>query len=93
MPTAVCDIAPNSSDDTMVVTGSDPRVLPVSDVTHMITRRAIPPCPMISPARMKNGMASSGTLSRLPNMPVCSVVNGTSATNRIATSEVVKRMR
>jgi hypothetical protein len=42
---------------------------------------------------MKNGIAKSGTLSRLPNMPVWIVVSGTSATNRMATSEVVSRIR
>ena len=77
----------------MVVTGSEPRVAPASAVTQTMTRFAMPPWPMISPARMKNGIASSGKLSRLPNMLVCSVVSGTSATKMTATSEVSSRIR
>ena len=77
----------------MVVIGSEPRALPVSAATQTMTRLAMPPCPMISPARMKNGIASSGKLSRLPNMLVWIVVSGTSATNRTTISEVISRMR
>ncbi len=77
----------------MVVTGSEPRALPVSDVTHKMTRRAMPPWPMISPARMKKGIASSGKLSRLPNMLVWITVSCTSATNSTAMSEVRSRIR
>ena len=68
VPTAVCDIAPNSSDAATVVTASEPRTPPITDMTQAMTRRAMPPCAMISPASTKNGTASSGKLSRLPNM-------------------------
>jgi hypothetical protein len=69
-------------DDTIVVTGSEPRL---GERRHP---RDHPPgdaaCPMISPARMKNGIASSGKLSRLPNIVVWITVVCTSATNRTA---------
>ena len=68
VPMAVCDIAPNSSDAATVVTASDPRMPPMMAKTMAMTRRAMPPCAMNSPARTKNGTASSGKLSRLPNM-------------------------
>ena len=63
-------MAPNSSDDATVVTASEPRTPPMSDTTQLTTRLAMPPRPMISPASTKNGTASSGKLSRLPNMLV-----------------------
>src|SRR5216684_4459131 len=53
VPTAVCAIAPNSSEAATVVTASDPRTPPINDMTQTTTRRAMPPCAMISPARMK----------------------------------------
>ena len=68
VPTAVCDIAPNSSDAATVVTASEPRTPPTMAITMAMTRRAMPPCAMISPASTKNGTASSGKLSRLPNI-------------------------
>ena len=68
VPTAVWAIAPNSSEAATVVTASDPRTPPISEMTHTTTRRAMPPCAMISPANTKNGTASSGKLSRLPKM-------------------------
>ncbi len=84
VPTEVCAMAPNSSDDATVVTASDPRMPPISDTTQLTTRLAIPPRPMISPASTKNGTASSGKLSRLPNIAVCIASVGTWATNTIA---------
>ena len=68
VPTAVCDMAPNSSDAATVVTASEPRMPPTIAITMAMTRRAMPPCAMISPASTKNGTARSGKLSRLPNM-------------------------
>ena len=68
VPTVVCAMAPNSSDDATVVTASEPRTPPTMETTQVTTRLAMPPRPMISPARTKNGTASSGKLSRLPNM-------------------------
>ena len=61
-------MAPNSSEEATVVTASDPRTPPMIDTTQVTTRVAMPPLPMISPASTKNGTASSGKLSRLPNM-------------------------
>ncbi len=68
VPTAVCDIAPNNSEAATVVTASEPRTPPTMAMTMAMMRRAMPPCAMISPASTKNGTASSGKLSRLPNM-------------------------
>ena len=81
VPTAVCAIAPNSSEAATVVTASEPRTPPISDITHTTTRRAMPPCAMISPASTKNGTASSGKLSRPLNRKVWTASVGTSATN------------
>src|ERR1043166_3803543 len=67
VPTAVCAMAPNSSEAATVVTASEPRTPPTSEITQTTTRRAIPPCAMISPASTKNGTASSGRLSSPPN--------------------------
>ena len=67
VPTAVCAIAPNSSEAATVVTASEPRTPPISEITQTTTRRAMPPCAMISPASTKNGTASSGRLSSPPN--------------------------
>ena len=68
VPTVVWAMAPNNSDDATVVTASEPRTPPMIDTTQVTTRLAMPPRPMISPASTKNGTASSGKLSRLPNM-------------------------
>ena len=68
VPTEVCAMAPNSSEEATVVTASEPRTPPMIETTHSTTRRAMPPCPMISPASTKNGTASRGKLSKLPNM-------------------------
>ncbi len=61
-------MAPNNSDDATVVTASEPRTPPMIETTQATTRRAMLPCAMISPASTKYGTASSGKLSRLPNM-------------------------
>ena len=53
-------MAPNISDDAIVASAREPRTPPTMEITQATIRFAIPPCPMISPARMKNGMATSG---------------------------------
>ena len=45
-----------------------PLLAPTIAITILMMRRAMPPCAMNSPASTKNGTASSGKLSRLPNM-------------------------
>ena len=67
VPTAVCAMAPNTSEAATVVTASEPRTPPTTETTQTTTRRAMPPCAMISPASTKNGTASSGRLSSPPN--------------------------
>ena len=67
VPTAVCAMAPNTSEAANVVTASEPRTPPTTETTQTTTRRAMPPCAMISPASTKNGTASSGRLSSPPN--------------------------
>ena len=93
VPTAVCAIAPNTSEAATVVTASEPRTPPTSEITHTTTRRAMPPCAMISPASTKNGTASSGKLSSPLNRKVCTVSVGTSATNRMTTRQVTSSTR
>ena len=70
-PTLEPDIDPNSSDDATVASASEPRTPPTIDSAHSTRRRAIPPRPMTSPAKMKSGTASSGKLSRPPNSATC----------------------
>src|SRR4051795_9159872 len=70
-PTLEPDIDPNSSDDATVASASEPRTPPTIDSAHSTRRRAMPPRPMISPAKMNSGTASSGKLSRPPNSATC----------------------
>jgi hypothetical protein len=93
VPTAVCAIAPNTSDAATVVTASEPRTPPTSDITQTTTRRAMPPCAMMSPASTKNGTANSGKLSSPLNRNVCMVSVGTSATNSTTTRQVTSSTR
>ena len=93
VPTAVCAIAPNTSEAATVVTASEPRTPPTSDITQTTTRRAMPPCAMISPASTKNGTASSGKLSRPLNRKVWTASVGTSATNSTTTRHVTSSTR
>ena len=43
-----------------------PRNRPTNTMARLTIRGAIPPCPMIAPAKIKRGMASSANLSRPP---------------------------
>ena len=93
VPTAEPDIAPKSSDDAIVVSASEPRTPPTIEITHTMMRLAMPPRPMISPAKMKNGIASSGKLSRLPKIVVCTIVGEPPRMNESAISAVMNKMR
>ena len=53
----------------------------------------MPPCPMTSPAKMKNGTARSANLSMLPNMVWGITVKGTLTKNASSTITVTSRMR
>ena len=57
----------DGSDEATVASASEPRTPPTIDNAHSTSRRAIPPRPMISPAKMNSGTASSGKLSSPPN--------------------------
>src|SRR6478735_8040334 len=70
-PTLEPDIEPNRSEDDTVANASEPRTPPTLDSAHSTRRRAMPPRPMTSPAKMKSGTASSGKLSRPPNKATC----------------------
>ena len=59
-----------------MVIGRLASVAPRSDLVQATSRREIPPCPMISPAKMKNGTASRAELSSVPNITWCSAVGG-----------------
>ena len=87
------DITPAFASSLIQTLGREPRTPPTIAITMAIIRLAMPPCAMISPARTKNGTASSGKLSRLPNIEVWIASVGTSATVRTATIEVTSRMR
>ena len=63
-------IPPNAMAAAMVTWASPPRTGPTRAFTNSITRSSIPERPMRSPARMKNGIASSGNESMAPNMIV-----------------------
>jgi hypothetical protein len=86
-------MAPKSSEAATVVTASEPRTPPINDITQTTTRRAMPPCAMISPASTKNGTASSGKLSRPLNRKVCTASVGTSAMNSTMTRQVTSSTR
>ncbi len=70
------EIAPNTTQVPTVVSGRLARVAPNSDLVQSTRRREMPPKPMISPAKMKNGTASSAELSSVPNITCCSAVGG-----------------
>jgi hypothetical protein len=70
------EIAPNTTQVPTVVIGRLALVPPRSDLVQSTKRREMPPNPMISPAKMKNGTASSAELSRVPNMTCCNAVGG-----------------
>ena len=60
----------------MVVTASEPRIPPITDMAQATSRFASPPFPMMSPASTNKGTASSGKLSRLPKITVCIAESG-----------------
>ena len=74
MPTAATvaavdpEIAPNTVAVPTTVMGSAPRTPPTMDPTQLISRTDTPPRLIISPAKMKNGTASSANLVTLPNI-------------------------
>jgi hypothetical protein len=60
-------MAPNSSEAATVVTASEPRTPPTTEITQTTTRRAMPPCAMISPASTKNGTGQQRKVVEPPN--------------------------
>jgi hypothetical protein len=62
------EMAPNTTQVAMVVIGRLALMPPNSARAQSTSRCEMPPVPMISPARMKNGTASSAELSSTPNM-------------------------
>jgi hypothetical protein len=60
------EMAPNIMQVSTLTYDSPPVKWPTRAAAKSISRRAIPPSPIKMPARMKNGMASSGKLA----MPV-----------------------
>jgi len=70
------EIAPNTTQVPTVVIGRLALLPPSSDLVQSTRRREIPPNPIISPAKMKNGTASSAELSSVPNITCWSAVGG-----------------
>ena len=54
---------PNMVEATILTSASPPRMKPTNTFARSMMRLAMPPSPMIAPARMKNGIASSGKSS------------------------------
>ncbi len=50
---------PNSIEEPTLTCASPPRIQPTAAEATAISRRAMPPCIINSPAKMKNGTASS----------------------------------
>ncbi len=57
------EIAPNNIAAITLTNANPPGKLPIKDFAKSISRFAIPPLFMISPANIKNGMAKSAKLS------------------------------
>src|SRR5438132_4983513 len=66
---------------------------PMIDCTQRTRRTDTPPRPSRSPAKMKNGTASSAYLSRLENITWCAAVAGTPAKNTSAIATVASSTR
>jgi hypothetical protein len=56
--TAEPEMPPNSIEVETSTMPSPPRIQPTVALASATSRRAMPPCSMISPAKMKNGIAS-----------------------------------
>ena len=75
-----------------MVSGRLPRNPPITDITQAMMRWEMPPMPINSPAKMKNGTAISANLSTLPNITWWTAVSGMSMKNRRMIAEVASRM-
>ena len=64
----------------------------MTERTQATMRLEMPPRPIRSPAKMKNGTAISANLSTLPNMLMCTATGGTGANNSSTMAEVASRM-
>jgi hypothetical protein len=57
------EMAPNMVEARMLTSARPPRTKPTNTLARLMMRSAIPPSAMMAPARMKNGIASSGKSS------------------------------
>ena len=57
------EMQPNMVEATMLTSARPPRMKPTKTLARSIIRPAMPPSPMMAPARMKKGIASSGKSS------------------------------
>ena len=71
--TAEPEIAPNIIQDITLTSARPPGKKPTIAIADSIKRLAMPPCPMIRPDKIKNGMASSAKLS-IPPIICCAMV-------------------
>ena len=56
--TAEPEMPPKNMDARIFTWARPPRIQPTKALASVMSRREMPPCPMISPARMKKGIAS-----------------------------------
>ena len=87
------EIAPNIAANPSEVSGMLPRNPPIIEATQRIRRVEMPPRDIRSPAKMKNGTASSGYLLRLLKMIWWIAVSGTGKKTIITTNEVASSSR
>ena len=57
--TAEPEMPPKNMEARMLTCARPPRIHPTQALASVMSRREIPPWPMISPAKIKNGIASS----------------------------------
>ena len=87
------EIAPNIAAKPSEVSGMLPRNPPMIAATHLSRRVEMPPRDIRSPAKMKNGTASSAYLLRLLKMIWWIAVSGTGKKKIITTNEVANSSR
>ena len=87
------DTAPNSAAKPSDVIGTLPRTPPTIEPTQRSSRVEMPPRDIRSPAKMKNGTASSAYLLRLLKIVRWIAVSGTGKKKIIKTKEVTSSSR
>src|SRR5262249_25058002 len=87
------EIAPNTTQEPTVTRPRLPRTPPKRAMHHLTSRSAIAPRPISSPAKRKNGTASSVKESMLPNITWVTTLGGTLVTKTSAAIEPARKQR